>query len=683
MRLRETVRRSLGQVALGEWLGLAVFAVSVWQLKWVADDGYIYLTYVQNLVDLGNGAVFNPGERIEAYTSWLWFATLSAIGFLVPRSIAELPDIALVLGFVLSMVAAALWIPIERRARRPRPDATRNNIVNLPLAVMAGTYVFRSFATSGLETSLLLLWLGACVLAIYRREPSLRTIAVLAGVAPLVRPDLGLVGLALAVVLAVLCRRRRVGGRELAVLALLAVTPLVFTSIGRILYYAQLAPNTFYAKTDAGHGVADGLNYLSDVTSVYGLGWLVLVILAGVAVGAPRRRFPTEPAADSDPEPADVPRDGEAVRVGSAGADFDRWRTERRALLLVLALISAIYVLAVGGDFMHGRFWITPWVFLLGASAGMGSDLAEVVARRHPAQERVHGAIAAAVMSAVVAVHFTMEPVQSRIVDGGSATIDGIIDEGAFYAQQNPNLHVLGADNLSPLFERGVVLAEIADAVDQEIGIAQGAIGQMSFAGQRAGNVYIFDMAGLTQTTGARIEPDLDGRVGHSKIAPEVLVAMNPRVDIFRGIAPSWLPEEATFEYGGFDWMLGNVAILRPLVDAGIVSPEWADALDAAYLDALSGPAVDANLVTFLTARAPDDAIYVPRLRELSELADTSTWSQWLRSTESTREVLGTGGCSPSQPLDCVRRSVERHRADSMGHPDQPDLRTVDAVDGP
>jgi len=42
-----------------------------WHLRWVGDDAYISFRYARNLIE-GNGLVFNPGERVEGYTNFLW-----------------------------------------------------------------------------------------------------------------------------------------------------------------------------------------------------------------------------------------------------------------------------------------------------------------------------------------------------------------------------------------------------------------------------------------------------------------------------------------------------------------------------------------------------------------------------------------------------------------------------------
>ncbi|NIV75186.1 MAG: hypothetical protein GWN37_10200, partial [Gammaproteobacteria bacterium] len=56
----------------GVWLAVFV-AACFWLLAnaWVADDVYITFRYCDNVLD-GHGPVYNPGERSEGYTHFLW-----------------------------------------------------------------------------------------------------------------------------------------------------------------------------------------------------------------------------------------------------------------------------------------------------------------------------------------------------------------------------------------------------------------------------------------------------------------------------------------------------------------------------------------------------------------------------------------------------------------------------------
>src|SRR5262245_49032609 len=58
-----------------EWVMLAaVVAFGVYraaEAAWLADDAFISFRYARNWAE-GQGLVWNPGERVEGYTNFLW-----------------------------------------------------------------------------------------------------------------------------------------------------------------------------------------------------------------------------------------------------------------------------------------------------------------------------------------------------------------------------------------------------------------------------------------------------------------------------------------------------------------------------------------------------------------------------------------------------------------------------------
>ena len=57
---------------------LFLLAYSLYIQPWIFDDAFICFRYAENLNN-GNGLVYNIGERVEGYTSFLW-VMLMAIG---------------------------------------------------------------------------------------------------------------------------------------------------------------------------------------------------------------------------------------------------------------------------------------------------------------------------------------------------------------------------------------------------------------------------------------------------------------------------------------------------------------------------------------------------------------------------------------------------------------------------
>ena len=81
--LRPERPRWLARLAGWRWLGpslcalaLAVGLVLAVQRASIFDDAFISFRYARNLLD-GHGLVWNPGERVEGYTNFLWTILLA------------------------------------------------------------------------------------------------------------------------------------------------------------------------------------------------------------------------------------------------------------------------------------------------------------------------------------------------------------------------------------------------------------------------------------------------------------------------------------------------------------------------------------------------------------------------------------------------------------------------------
>ena len=354
----------------------------------------------------------------------------------------------------------------------------------------------------------------------------------------------------------------------------------------------------------------------------------------------------------------------------------------RRLLLLGLSALMGVYVLSIGGDFMHGRMWIPSWIFMVGALAGVGSDVASALYRRRPIAHPELVIIAVAVT--IAAVHLPLESEQRRdLVAGGDGIIEGIADEAAFYEIQNPNLHDFGADNESFLFVGGRVSAGLATRLGDEIGVAVGAIGQFAYGGQLdGGDVFVFDRGGLTRVDGARFEPVEDGRVGHAKDAPPQAFLLHPRVDLHLLSAGEVLPNEFVVDLDGVPFQIINLELVDDLVASGILPQSDRGRIERAITERLDGPTIDANFLTYLVERAPGDAPYRDRLDELAALEQDSEWRRWLRSTEATRAVLSNDGCPDRSWWGCLDLAIERHGAVELPRGESTDPRPAPATDG-
>jgi len=308
------------------------------------DDAYISWRYARNLVS-GHGLVFNPGERVEGYTNFLW--TIVSVPFIALGAGEVMGPVGMGLGVLCALATLVLLVLFVRQTDE------RPIVAGLAALLLAVDGSFALWSVSGMETAFFGLWLLAGATAYLWENRRAGRPGVLSGVlfalAALSRPE-GLLVFALTVIHQVFLRladlrqeswlAAAVNWADMArILGFLAVFAPYF--LWRYRYYGHLLPNTFYAKvtlenTEAQH--ARGWRHLETFVNVH-RGWLILLF---PLVALVRRVRP--------------------------------WATYAA---LILAVYSA-YIVYVGGDWSVGRFFapILPFFYLL-LAAGL-VRLAEV-----------------------------------------------------------------------------------------------------------------------------------------------------------------------------------------------------------------------------------------------------------------------------------------------------------------
>jgi len=307
-----------------------LFVVEIWQRRWISDDGLIVVRTVRQLL-AGNGPVFNAFERAEANTSTLWTYLLALVAFVTRGDVVWL---AIVLGGVLSVGGFVLAMDAARRWHRSRGG----DEAILPAGALAviAIHPFADYATSGLENGLCLLWIALAwwLLVELQPERSPRYVVVTAiviGLGPLVRPDFAVASGLFLVAGWLLIRPRWL--RTLGLAGAAIALPLVY-EIFRAGYYGVLVPLPALAKSASSAQWDRGYLYVREFVAVYWF-WLPLAAIAAMlAVAAARRTL------------------------------------GRRDAILIAApalagIVLALYVIRVGGDFMHARMMLAPAVLLL------------------------------------------------------------------------------------------------------------------------------------------------------------------------------------------------------------------------------------------------------------------------------------------------------------------------------
>lgn len=239
---------------------------------WLADDPMISLRYARNLAH-GLGLVWNPGERIEGYSNFLWTVLMAPLQLLpISDSKQALPALIANLLFALGGL-----VILRRIAMRLHADPTFTTIVVLACAVNGTVF---EWMIRGFETPLLI----ALLLLAFERvlsdleEGKSRLTTYLATMLPaLVRFD-ALLLCGMLAGWAILKSRRR---RQAIAYCLIALAIPLGHTVFRLAYYGDWLPNTAYLKAFGWPGKTKrGIRYVFEFCETYPL----LVIGAGAAM---------------------------------------------------------------------------------------------------------------------------------------------------------------------------------------------------------------------------------------------------------------------------------------------------------------------------------------------------------------------------------------------------------------
>ncbi|MDG4668332.1 flagellar motor control protein ZomB [Mycobacterium sp. 236(2023)] len=535
---------------LSLWLSVAVVGVlfgwGAWQRRWIADDGLIVLRTTRNML-AGNGPVFNAGERVEANTSTVW-SYLMYLGGLVSGP-ARLEYVALTFALVLSVVGVVLVMLGTARLYAPTLRGRKALLLPAGALVYIAVPPARDFATSGLENGLviaylgLLWWMMVCWSQSLRGERTSRvfdaTLAVVAGLSVLVRPELALIGgLALVMLLIASKGWRR---RTLIVVAggLLPVSYQIF----RMGYYGLLFPGTALAKDATGAKWQQGFVYLGNFNQPYLL-WAPAVLLIGLALMV--MLLCGRPKWVNRQAPAGSGWLARTVQSPSAVVVF----------MVASGVLQAVYWIRQGGDFMHGRVLLTP-LFCLIAPVSVIPLMLPDSRRMARGAGYLYAGATSVLWFAVAGWALWAANSSGMGADATRVTYTGIVDERRFYSQATGHAHPLtAADYLDYPRMRAVVEAientpdgalllpaghydiwdvvpaypPPPDAPPDYIGPHTVFFTNLGMLGMNVGlDVRVIDQIGLANPLAAHTARIEDGRIGHDKnLFPDWAVAEGP-----------------------------------------------------------------------------------------------------------------------------------------------------------
>jgi len=478
------------------WFKLALLvlgAAAVLTRLWACEDAYISFRYVENLLD-GHGLVYNIGERVEGFTHPLWLLLITpptALGLPVRLS-------ALSISLLFTLITFYLVLFEDRK-----PDG---NPVLLPLApVLFITHTgFRDFSVSGLEFPLTALLLTMFLLS-YKRSGLLakpRYHGALLAFLYLTHPEMILLAVVLYARLAAqwvgsLRQGKSSEARLLVKDALSLSLPIVLLAGGyhlfRSLYYAELFPNTYFAKAGLGAYWSQGWAYFLHFWRYSPV--LLASLLSAIALYALQGRFRSE---------------------------FHQ--KQERVTMLLLAVVLSLYVVRLGGDFMAYRFLLPVLVIL----AILWNDLLD-----HLLTTSRSVAIGSVTMVALSSL-LLLDPINAPQREGH------ISDERQYYDLYHPPLLALFEEpEQHRWYKAGLALKEWQQETQYPVAHATINIGYLGYAA--GSGVRIVDAYGLTDREVARNWGVRRGRErpGH-EMKLSLSMAIEKRVTFWGSINRIW-----------------------------------------------------------------------------------------------------------------------------------------------
>lgn len=218
---------------------LLLLQMAVWQIT--IDDGFIFFRYARNFAD-GQGLVFNIGERVEGYSSFVWVMLLGLAG----KFGADIPTAAKIFSLISALGTMLIVLHIGRRL-----FGTAWQVGALAILLLAGRVDYGMHFQSGMETALHGFLLSLGMLAYLNSVGGrLWVTGIIAAGLILTHPSGAFFAAAVLgceLYRSIISKRggdyRRLISFSLPVLLIVGIHTL-----WRFSYYGDLLPNTFYAK---------------------------------------------------------------------------------------------------------------------------------------------------------------------------------------------------------------------------------------------------------------------------------------------------------------------------------------------------------------------------------------------------------------------------------------------------
>jgi hypothetical protein len=308
-----------------EWLCLAFGLCFVYRYFWIFDDAFVYFRYIDNLLILNLGLVYNHGEFVEGFSSPFYLILLILFRLMNCSYLLAY----YIIGFLSFTVFWLMLVILNRRLSPPSAP-----VINFPLVYLSFNYAVLSFFSSGVETPLV--QVAAVAYALYILKPRSTILQIILASSPMIRHEL-IIPFGLCSLWAWF-HHKYLPKKMLAMAFIFLASWIAF----RIYYYADLFPVTFYLKDIL--WFEQGFKYIHNtfatyhLYSVFGL-FLIFILL-----------------------------------LKKKGIPLD---SAKRLMILCGAAPIVLYVAKIGGDFRHYRYLAFPFCLSVCAFGGILEHLCQ------------------------------------------------------------------------------------------------------------------------------------------------------------------------------------------------------------------------------------------------------------------------------------------------------------------
>lgn len=456
-------------------LAILVSIIYSYKLKWLGDDIFIGLRYVQNLL-AGNGLVYNKGERVEGFTDFLWIMLISFFTWLKRDPLNTVQ----VLG-ILSSVGTLTLVSIITYKISKRTKSFILPYVTLALAL---NFDYNTWATSGLETSFFSFLLCCSFYVFFFSEMKETKRYIVSGLflclALLTRPDtILIVFLAnLLFVCNLLFQRKEIVKiiKTLLFFNLAVILIYIPYFLWRYNYYGFLFPNTYYDKLGNESFYSKGFQYIWLYFKPHFVSILAFILPLFIIFPLVKNKFKNNLK--------------EFLK--------DNWNAAFLVSVKIVLLYLIFFVAKVGGDFMYARFIIpiAPFIYFI-----IFYSIVKLVKPKN-----INIVLAVLVLASFIETTIRMD-VFKKTDESGKEIITwngDVSDERYVYTTFYP---------MQKEIDMGKALHNCFEGIDARMLIKGG----QACMGYEANFSYIQEFHGLTDTLIAHSKVEHRERIGHEK----------------------------------------------------------------------------------------------------------------------------------------------------------------------